>query len=105
MSRNLRTTLPMTAAALEPRIQQSVPRGLETNKAQMMKWYNRSASNKDDTFSTGETGLVNSGQQGEHWLEGIIIAKASTPRSYWVKTVLGNEIRRTSGHLRKSNLH
>uniref|UniRef100_A0A2S2NVF7 Uncharacterized protein n=1 Tax=Schizaphis graminum TaxID=13262 RepID=A0A2S2NVF7_SCHGA len=95
MSRVLRTRLPIGKETLKPNIQQIDV----NNREKQAQWYNlRAKSNVE--YEVGEP-ILFQGKKKSVWSRRVIVEKAGTPQSYWVKDGEGVVYRRSSCHLKK----
>lgn len=96
MSRCLRTKLPATVSILQPKIIQFQDT-LKIKRDKSKFYYDRQTRERPD-FSEGESVLL---RVNNIWEPAKIVKKCKNPRSYLIKTVRGNILRRNSFHLRK----
>jgi hypothetical protein len=95
MSRRLRSKVPVAPSHLSPRVVD--PRGdLVQQQRKQKAAHDRNAAPLKG-FDPGDAVLV---RQGKTWRPARVLHHDNAPRSYWVVTDEGSELRRNRGHLR-----
>ena len=89
-SRRLRTSLPMTSAHLEPKVQKGIANLLKLKQAMTKTRHDASASRSVKTYKPGDDVVVKTSRDS-HWRKAVIVKNAKEPRSYWLTYEMGTQ--------------
>ncbi len=95
MSRRLRSPLPTSAAALQPKVVVSAPQQLQKKQANQKKYYDKGTRDLAE-LKQGESVLL---RKEKTWEPATVTAVHDAPRSYIVTSNNGQTVRRNRSHL------
>lgn len=98
MSRQTRNLVPTTRDNLKPIVRNDIRKQLKNIQNKRMDHYNKSSPRKSVQFCEDESIYL---YRNKKWEPAIILKKHDTPRSYFVKPIDGQIIRRNTKFLRK----
>lgn len=98
-NRNFRTKLPVNENLLKPKIPINLQEDMIKNQItqKKKKHYDKNTKREGKCFKIGDSVLW---LKNNKWEVGMIVGKANTPRSYFVRDVKGKQFRRTTEHLK-----
>jgi len=99
-SRRLRTSLPMTSAHLEPKVQKGIANLLKLKQVITKTRHDASASRSVKTYKPGDNVVVKTSRDS-HCRKAVIVKKAKEPRSYWSNYEMGTQsVRRNTSQIK-----